>query len=155
MENNKLFELLTLIGGVNSNKWRDVMKIVELMPFIEVTEKKWVDKHKQRYPENYPLDLSKIKTWSTYDGECIDLVFSNEDNKLICEARIYDGERLNGYRRDLRFTATLIMPDDFIKELEYRILRAFDKFAEYSYEDFLENQKKLWVENFKSQILNK
>jgi hypothetical protein len=60
---------------------------------------------------------------------------------------------MNGYRRNLRFTATLIMPNSFIKEIEQKILYALDRLAEDSYEDYLETQKKLWMSNFKSQIL--
>ena len=153
MNNKKLFEVLTLVRSVRSSRWNDVRNIVELMPSIEVKEKKWNEKYKQDNPEWYPLDLSKIETWSTYEGECIDLVFSNENNKVVCKVSIYDGDNMRGYRRDLRFTATLIMPNSFIKELEQKILYALDKLAEYSYEDYLETQKKLWMANFKTQIL--
>lgn len=153
MTNKKLFEILTLVNSVKSNRWDDVRKIVELMPSIEVKEKKWNEKYKQDNPIRHPLDLSKLETWSTYDGECINLFFSNDNNKVICEVSIYDGDIMNGYRENLRFTATLIMPNSFIKELEQKILCAFDRLAENSYDDYLENQKKLWVSNFKSQVL--
>lgn len=102
---------MTLVNGVRSSRWNDVRKIVELMPSIKVKEKAWNEKYKQDNPEWYPLNLSKIETWSTY-GECIDLVFINENNKVVCKARIYDGESMNGHRRNLRFTATLIMPKE-------------------------------------------
>ena len=153
MNNKKLLEILTLVNAVKSSRWNDVRKIVELMPSIEVKEKKWNEKYKQDNPEWYPLDLSKIETWSTYDGECINLVFSNDNNKVICKVSIYDGDNMNGYRRNLRFTATLIMPNNFIKELEQKILYSLDRLAENSYEAYLETQKKLWMSNFKSQIL--
>jgi hypothetical protein len=45
------------------------------------------------------------------------------------------------------------MPNSFIKEIEQKILYALDRLAEDSYDDYLENQKKLWMSNFKSQIL--
>jgi len=153
MTNKKLLEILTLVNSFTSSRWNDVRKIVELMSSIEVKEKKWNEKYKQDNPEWYPLDLSKIETWSTYDGECIALVFSNENNKLVCNVSIYDGDNMNGYRRNLRFTATLIMPNSFIKEIKQKILYALDRLAEESYEDDLETQKKLWMSNFKSQIL--
>lgn len=153
MTNEKLLEILTLVNSVKSNIWNDVRKIVELMPSIEVKEKKWNEKYKQDNPEWYPLDLSKIETWSTYDVECINLVFSNDNNKVICEVSIYDGDIMYGYRRNLRFTATLIMPNSFIKEIEQKILYALDRLAEDSYDDYLETQKKLWMSKFKSQIL--
>lgn len=153
MTEEKLFELLTLLKEVRSSSWITVGKIVELMPYIEVKEKKWNQKYKQDNPEWFPLDLSKIETWSTYDGECIYLVFSNENNRLVCNVSIYDGDNMNGYRTSLRFTATLIMPNSFIKEIEQIILYKLEILAEDSYEDYLETQKKLWIENFKLKFL--
>ena len=153
MENKKLFEILTLVDDVFNSKWSTVRKIVDMMPNIEVVEKKWFDRHKQDYPEHYPLDLTNIKTWSTYD-DCVNLVFSIENYKLKCVATIFDR---SGFGSDLRiqkrFTATLILPDDFIKEIESSILYVLDNLAEDSYEKYLENQKKIWMDNYKSQIL--
>lgn len=154
IKKQKLLEILTLVEGVKSNKWNDVREIVELMPFIEVKEKKWHEKYKQDNFEWYPLDLLKIETWSTYEGECINLVYSNENDKVVCSVSIYDGDNMNGYRRNLRFTAILIMPNNFIKKIEQKILYALDRLAEDSYEDYLETQKKLWESNFKFKIIN-
>lgn len=109
MKNKKLFEILTLVKCVRSRRWDDVKKIVGFIPPFEVKEKKWGYEYKQDNSD-YPLDLSKIETWSTYD-DCIDIVFLNENNKLVC-------------------------------------------FAEDSYEDYLETQKKLWIAEFKSLILS-
>lgn len=152
MNSKKLLKLLTLMNKANSTRWDDVKKIVDTMSVIKVVEKKWDDNYKQNHPEWYPLDLSKIETWSTY-RDCIDLVFRNENNKLVCKARIYDGDIMDGSRRNLRFTATLELPNSFIREIEYDILYVLDRDANDLYEDFLENQKKLWVSNYKSQIL--
>lgn len=154
MNSKKLFEALKIVGDVRSNTWSQVMRIVELMPTIEIKEKKWNDKYKENNIKHFPLDLSKIETWSTYDNrECINLVFSNENNKLICKVSIYDGDAFREFRTNLRFTATLIMPNNFIKELEEKILYRLDRLAEDSYEESLENQKKLWKHNFKLEIL--
>jgi hypothetical protein len=153
MTNKKLFEILTLVKSVKSNRWNDVMKIVEIMPTIIVKDKKWHDEYKQKFPEYSPLDLSKIETWSTYDYQCINLIFSNENNELRCDVQIYDGDMLTGYRTKLRFSATLIIPNDFIQTLEKSIRYALDILAEESYDEYLENQKKLWLSNFKSEIL--
>jgi hypothetical protein len=152
MKNEKLFKILAIVGKVKSNSWNDVRKIVDIMPSVKIKQKKWVDEFKIKHPDIYPLDLSKTQTWSTYDGECINLVFSNKENKIICEVSIYEGDNMRGYRTNLRFTATLVMPDSFIKELEKKILYALDQFAEDAYEEYLESKKKLWLLNFKSKI---
>jgi hypothetical protein len=155
MKNKKLFEILTLVGSVKSSSWNDVMSIVELMPSITVEEKRWNEKYKRDNPDWYPLDLFKIETWSTYERECINLVFSIKNNEIVCKASIYNGDSIYGHRKDLRFTATLIMPNIFIKSLEQKILYAIDRLAEDSYREHLEDQKKLWMVDFKSQIFNK
>jgi len=153
MNNKKLFEILTTVQNVKSNRWDDVMKIVEAMPTIEVKEKKWNEKYKQDNPEYYPLDLFEIRTWSTYDGECINLTFFIENDILVCSVSIYDGDNFNGERRNLRFTATLWMPNNYIKTIEAKINYALDRLAEDAYEDYLETQRRIWVANFKSQII--
>jgi len=155
MDNKKLLKILTLVNGVKSTDWVDVMLLVKYMPSIIVKEKKWDESYsyKQDDPENYPLDLSKIETWSTYDRTCIDIKYTNQKNKLVCDVSIYDGHNINGCRTNLRFTAKLIMPDDFIKELEKSILYAFDCLAEKSYDEFIEKQKKDWMSKFKSEYV--
>ena len=76
-------------------------------------------------PVYYPLDLSKIGTWSTFE-RCVTLTFFNQQatgkfafaDNLVCDVKIYDGDNFNGERKDLRFTATLSLPDSFIHEIE-------------------------------------
>ena len=153
MSNEKLLELLTLIGSVKSNKWDHVMQIVELMPSITVMDKGWHDRFRQDHPDYYPLDLSKLETWSTSPRECVDLAFRNKEGNLICYANIYDSDTFDGHRLRLRFTATLVMPIDFIKELKEKILYGLDGYVEDSYEEYLEKQKETWMSNLQSEIL--
>jgi hypothetical protein len=153
MENKKLLKILTIVNSVNTNRWEYVQKIVEYMPAIEVKEKKWADKFKQENPYLYPLDLSKIEIWSTFDGKCIDLTFSNENDNIRCDVVIYDGYNIYG-TINIRFTAILLIHNNFIQEIEDLILWELDEFAEQSYEEYLENKKKLWISNFKNKILD-
>lgn len=152
MTTEKLFELLKRVKNVTSNRWNNVEKIVKIMPYIEVKEKKWNDKYKQDNPDYYPLDLSKIETWIAIDRKCIELDFNIENNKLICKTSIYEFEIFKSFRR-LNFTATLIMPDEFIDEIQYLILDEVENLAEEAYEEHLKKQKELWISNFKSEML--
>ena len=149
----KLFNVLDLLGEVNIDKWSIVMKLVESMSSIEVKEKKWDDSYKQNHLSSYPLDLTKLETWSTFDGECVKLVFSNRFGKFTCDVSIYDGDNMHGRRRNLRFTAILILPNIFIKEIEDTILYRFDNYSEQAYRDHLLAQKELWMSEFKNQVL--
>lgn len=135
MKTEKLFELLTLVDGVKSKRWETVMSLVDLIAKGSVTikEKKWNDTWKQNNPEYYPLDLAEIKTWSTYDDTCIDLQFSNDtkkdnghqNNQLVCNVKIYDGNSFGVERQQLRFEALLWLPTSYIHTIDQRIEWAF------------------------------
>jgi hypothetical protein len=164
MKTEKLFELLTLVDGVRSERWETVLQLVDVISkgSVIIKDKKWDDSWKQSRPDYYPLDLAEIKTWSTYDNTCIDLNFLNDISKgvvcdeypyqLVCKVKIYDGNSFGGDRRKLRFEALLWLPTTFIHTLEQRIEWAFNAYLEDAYENHLEAQKKLWINNMKSKI---
>ena len=152
MTQKKLFSILTLVQKVYLNNWSTVYEIVKNISSIEIIDKKWGDRHKQENLNYYPLDLSDIKTWSTYDRKCIDISFYNENNNLIGDVKIYDGNFFDGHREQLRFTAKLKFPKSFIKKIESVILYNFDYFAEKCYDDHLEMKKRKWIEEFKNSI---
>lgn len=153
----KLVGILMLVGKVRSNSWNAVRELV-LTGIADsktvILEKKWADSYKNNNPDWYKLDLTSINTWSTHDGECIELYYAIENGKLICNARIYDGYILDGRRKELRFTANIQLPMSFIRTIEGKILYALDKLAEFSYEDYLEQQRREWIKDFKNGILN-
>jgi len=150
----KLFNILQLVTYVESNKWNDVTRIVSGIAGGEITikEKLWCN-YKANLYELYPLDLSKIETWSTFEGDCIHLRFYMKQNALVCYVHIYEGDSFSGHMRNIRFTATLILPNSFIKVIEPKIVRALNYFAEEEYHRYLDKQKKDWITNFKSQLI--
>lgn len=162
MKTEKLFELLTMVDGVTFRKWDMVMKLVNDIRrgVIEVKHKKWNDDYKNN-SKYYPLNLEDIKTWSTYDDTCIDLVFTNNtpkdnghpNNQLVCKVKIYEGSGFDGSRKDLRFEALLYLPTAFIHEIENYISWAFDEYLEYEYENHLKLQKQLWINKFREKVL--
>ncbi len=109
---------VSLFDGVESDRWQTVCDIVacingEESNYVSIVEKKWDDTFKEKYLKYFPLDLSKIETWSTYsDSGCIDLKFKNNAGKLYCTAKIYDVDNFGGRisRKRLRFAAELILP---------------------------------------------
>jgi hypothetical protein len=153
MTTKKLSKILQIIDGyVYSNNWNTVLSIVKNFNDIEVLSKKWSDDYKNN-SKYYPLDLSKIETWSTYE-RCVNLQFKYIDDKLICNVKIYEGRMLDGWPTKIRFTAVLALPNSFICEIENEILWKFDNYASDEYENHLENQRKLWINEFKNNILN-
>lgn len=159
MKTEKLFKLLTLVGGVRSTKWETVMQLVDTIKQggVSIIDKRWVDS----WREYDQLDLSDINTWSTYDDTCIDLQFSNDtgkdngfpNNQLVCKVKIYDGRSLDGARTGLKFEAKLWLPTSFIHNIEQRIGWGFDSYLEDAYEIHLKSQKNLWINNMKNEIL--
>lgn len=156
MTNEKLFELLKLVGGVNYNHCRGVRPLVDLIKEDKsiVIKKEWHDSFKKDNPDYYPLDLSKIETWSTYD-DCVDINFTNLNDKLYCRVRIYDGDNFNGYRKNLRFTAELILPNKYLKQIAPTVESYFESYLSDAYETHLENTKKLFIFNLRNEILKK
>lgn len=158
MSEEKLIELLILVEGVRSNSWNMVMSLVDFIKAdennVNILRKSWADEWKQSRPEMYPLDLSKIETWSTYDGECIDIRFSIKDGELNCSVKIYDGRLLNGYRESLRFTFDSILKKSFITRLTSYIDSRFETYLNNEYDEYLESQKQLWIDNLRTKILS-
>ena len=163
MKAEKLFEILTLVDGIRHKKWSTVRQLVDLIAAGSVTikEKKWNDSFRQKNPDYYPLNLGEIKTWSTYDDTCIDLRFTNDttedngcpNNQLVCTVKIYEGDSFSGFRKGLRFEATLWLPTSFIHNIEQSIKWALESYLEDAYEKHLENQKKLWIDNALAEIV--
>ena len=153
MTNKRLLEILKLIGNVRSSSWKDVRKIVDIMSTVEVISQEWHEFTKQDGRYWRLLDLSNIKTWSTYDRKCIDLIFSNKEDKLYCNAKIYDGDVVDGFPTNIRFTATLILPDNFTQEIKDLIRQGVDSYAVRCYDEMLEKERHSWISKLVQKIL--
>ncbi len=155
-QKENLFKMLAYAGRATPYSWDLVCKIVKAIAegHVLVLEKKWEDRFRAAYPETYPLDLSVMKTWSTMDG-CVDFrCTTNPMRKLMCDVRVYEGNSRYGFREDLRFTAKLVLPEDFIFEIESNIQYAMDQNAAEAYENHLEAEKQMWMNNYKKEVLN-
>lgn len=122
-----------------------------------IKEERAIINSKQRNGIYFRFDLSDEKTWMTY-SRCIDLRFSiNENNKkypICCDAKVYNGNNMDGCREDLRFIAQIFISKKDIKLFEEIIERSFNFSLNDSYEKFLEKEKRNWVDCEKKAILN-
>jgi len=100
------------------------------------------------------LKLDELSIWSTYDDTCVDLRFSLDNKKLVCEARIYNGESFDGRRTDLRFTAKIQLQNNFIENIDGLIEYDFKCFLYDEYEKHLELLRMEWVKKEREIILN-
>jgi len=149
MEIDKLIKTLLIIENVTCRRWSVVKDIVKVIPESEILKKEWYDTYKNKYQESFPLDLSKIDTWSTFDDQrYINLFFSIKDNKLLCIAKIY-----NSHDHNQKFTAEILLPLDFMHKIEEFIMGKFNKLAEYAYDEYLKTQKQNWLCNYKNKLI--
>ncbi len=156
METSKLFKILKTIGHVKSSRWSTIEALVECIQFKEATviKKSWQEKFMQSNLKHYPLDLSKIGTWSTYE-DCIDLHFTTDKDDFHCYVKIYDGDSFGGYRTNLRFTAELLLPLSFLNKIENSIHYGLTSHLEDLYDKHLEKQKLDWINKKRISILSK
>ena len=145
---------LGLIGEIRSTKWTTVMLVADCIQNdktnkVVIVSKEWAESYKR----DYPLDLSKRETWSTYDDTCIDLTFSVKEKKLNCHARIYNGMSYDGRRTNLRFEAEIILPNKFIKRIASLLDYEFSFFLERQYNAHLELKQRVWMTNMKNKLL--
>mgnify|MGYP003435467278 FL=1 len=161
MNNTKLVEMLKFVESVQTNKWKYVLKIVDIMYSIRIISKLWGDSYKNNNPDSYHLNLHDIKTWSTFNSQynisntdCINLKFRINNDNLYCDVCIYNVDRVNGYRESLRFTAILEIPISFIQEIETFILEELDIKAKEAFILSEMNREKRWISEYKDKILN-
>jgi hypothetical protein len=152
MNQKELIKALSIIGEVKVSRWQTVRDIVAQFSPRQVIRKEWLDQFQKDHPDLYPLDLSDIETWSTYES-CVDLSFQLKDRKLHCDARIYEGESMSGNRTDVRFEADLKLPIAFIRKIKSEIEYSFDNFLSNSYDEHLRRKRIAWINNLKEEIL--
>ena len=146
-----LFKMLEYVGSITlCGDWRDVQNLVSA-----IAENPSCVLSKQRLEPcrvAHPLDLTDIKTWSTYE-KCFDLVFSVSENKIKCDALIFNGDNFHGYREEKRFKASILLDKKYVKMIEYNIENAFDRKLNAAHETFLHLQRELWKDSFKEELL--
>ena len=150
MTNRELIGILAMIKQTRSTKWRMVMEIVKCLNGdkpCRILHQDWADAYRN------PLDLNDINTWSTFDETCINLVFFAEDDKLFCDATIWDGDSFGGQRTNVRFTAQLGLPDEFLQVISGLIERDLNEHLEDLYDKHLESQKKHWIAGKRNMIM--
>lgn len=158
MNQKQLKSALMHLECVYDSSWSQIINLVDSIKNEEtiVSSARWADNHKNESPTCYPLDLSDILTWSTFDGQCIDLIFKvskSKRDRLTCLVKIYDGSSFGGYRTALRFTAELYLPLSYIRNIDNLIEYKLNLKASDAYDSYLESQRKLFIDNYKKYYL--
>lgn len=145
----KLIQKLQLIGKIFSHRWYIVQLIVKEIQNnnVNIISKRWEYSWKKDNEKYYPLDLSEIKTWSTFDNKCIDIMFFVENKKLTADITIFDG-----FPKTKRFSCKLQFKNNFVLNLKDIIDNRFDYYCEDQYEKYLAQEKQDWILNFRKTL---
>ena len=147
-------EILKSVTCDPRRNWDILRRLVSKFDDIEVLEKEWCDDFKNKHPDMYPLNLSKIEIWSTYDG-CVDIKVSHIDyTHMKIDVVIWDGDMVYGEPIQKRFTASLKVPVSFKNSrVEQTIDYRFECYLQQLHEKHLEDQQKEWMRNRKKELL--
>lgn len=157
MTNKQANKILGLLGKLKTNDYHLMHLVVDFLSkkdnILLVQKVDWNDTFKNKNRDIYPLDLSSKDVWITYD-RCIDFTFKPSDNRqILLEVTNYDGEMLNGFRKNIRWTATIILPINFLKNITDKIQSKLEDLAEEAYELHLETKKRKYIDDFISETL--
>lgn len=109
--------------------------------------------YQKDYPDLFPLDLKNMDQWSTFDRG-YSFVFSlNKKGGLHADVTVWDDKSYGFLPRECKFKASINVPISFIDTIADYISSSFNIKCTYEYEDYLQEQKKLWIENRKTEIL--
>lgn len=156
MTQSELIKALKYVKNVEIGSWDMVLTLVELIQGgAQVLEKEYTDNFKRGNPTLYPLDLSKVRTWTTFEN-CVSIILQfNEANELIASIKLYNGDNMDGFRTSLRFTAKIRLLNSILnrKKVKERVSQALNYEARWAYEDHLKKVQKEWEDEFKKRIL--
>lgn len=98
----------------------------------------------KNYPE-FKLDFTDIKLWSTYD-DCASFEVEFKNGKVIVVAHI-DNEK--------KFCVTIQVTNKFLTKIADQINWDFEDYLEKLHENYLEEQKKIWMKKTSDKLLGK
>lgn len=132
---NKLNKVLSIINYIDIFDSRYVNFIHDLYKSdkIELISGHFCDAFQAKYNH---FDLKDDKNWITYDTCKYINISLNEENKLICNVTIYNGNMLDGERTRKRFEASFLVKKILVRN---SILLYFQNILIYKFKNHCEN----------------
>jgi hypothetical protein len=81
------------------------------------------------------------------------MTFHYINEQIAVEVKTYTFTSLGMERKRLKWKAEFFLPIDFVTKIQTQIDRAFDKFCENAYDNYLESMRLQWIKNFKKEML--
>lgn len=147
---DKLIKKLNLVGTIATKNYnlgwdiydlvvKDKCKIVSINP-------------SDYYYQFRKLKIKDKEEWTTY-GDCREMTFHYINEQIAVEVKTYTLGSLGMERRRLRWKAEFFLPIDFVTKIQTEIDRAFDRFCEKAYDNYLESLRLQWIKKFKEELL--
>lgn len=95
-------------------------------------------------------NIFKKDDWVTYD-DYRSLKFYIKDDNLFVKIKTFDDDVFDTY---VKWSSTICLPISFLFNIEDLINDYFDKFCIDRYEDYLLEERKKWIDNYKNSILS-
>lgn len=106
-----------------------------------------------------PLNKETFLTeeeWITCD-DCVKMIFWLDNDELYVTVKHYTHGKYicrGFYELDLEWEAKIKLPMEFLKNIRTELNYEFTKYCDDKYEEYLLEQKHIWIENFKKTILD-
>lgn len=99
------------------------------------------------------LNIKDKEEWTTY-GDCREMSFHYINEQIAVEVKTYTRGTLGMEYRRLKWKAEFFLPIDFVTKIQTQIDRAFDRFCDRSYDNYLESLRLEWIKKFKEDLLS-
>lgn len=99
------------------------------------------------------LNIKDKEEWTTY-GDCREMTFHYINEQIAVEVKTYTRGTLGMERRQLKWKAEFFLPIDFVTKIQTQIDKAFDRFCDRSYDNYLESLRLEWIKKFKEDLLS-
>lgn len=149
---NTLVKKLNFVGTITSDNYNLGWDIYDLVAGdkCEVVSIKPNDCF---YGQWHKLNIKDKEEWVTYE-DCREMSFHYINEQIAVEVKTYTLGTLGIGPRHLKWKAEFFLPIDFVTKIQTEIDRAFDRFCDRSYDNYLESLRLQWIKKFKEELLN-
>ena len=146
-----LIKKLNFVGIITTNNYSLGWDIYNLV-VEDKCEIVSIESNDYFYNQWRKLNIKNKEEWITY-GDCREMTFHYINEKIAVEVKTYTLGTLGMERKRLKWKAEFFLPIDFVTKIQTQIDRAFDKFCEKGYDNYLESMRLQWIKNFKKEML--
>ena len=147
----KLIKKLNFVGTITTNNYNlgwDIYNLVveDKCEIVSITPSDAF------YNQFRKLNIKDKEEWTTY-GDCREMIFHYINEQIAVEVKTYTYGTLGMEHRQLKWKAQFLLPIDFVTKIQTQIDRAFDRFCDKAYDNYLESLRLQWIKNFKKDML--